>query len=162
MAAISASVPKSNDTVRDHRLSGFVTISGDRHSFWAGYAAPKLPPAAFNPVGLSFITGSISAPGLAEAAEYYKDFPLLPLFVRKMPGAAPSCARPLPTAVRCVTAYRIGPGSGSPAPRQSWSSGCLKGMRSCQFDLAQSVTYGRERDALLPMRCIATSDCQVT
>jgi alkaline phosphatase D len=77
------------DTVRDHKLSGFVTISGDRHSFWAGYAAPKLPPAGFDPVGLSFITGSISAPGLAEAAEYYKDFPLLPLFVRKTPGAAP-------------------------------------------------------------------------
>ena len=77
------------DTVRDHKLSGFVTISGDRHSFWAGYAAPKLPPAGFDPVGLSFITGSISAPGLAEAAEYMKDFPLLPLFVRKAPGAAP-------------------------------------------------------------------------
>jgi alkaline phosphatase D len=77
------------DTVRDHKVSGFVIVSGDRHSFWAGYAAPKLPPAGFDPVGLSFITGSISAPGMAEAAEYYKDFPLLPLFVRKMPGAAP-------------------------------------------------------------------------
>ena len=77
------------DTVRDHKVSGFVTISGDRHSFWAGYAAPKLPPAGFDPVGLSFITGSISAPGLAEAAEYWKDTPLLPLFVRKAPGAAP-------------------------------------------------------------------------
>ena len=58
-------------------------------AFWAGYAAPKLPPAGFDPVGLSFITGSISAPGLAEAAEYMKDSPLLPLFVRKAPGAAP-------------------------------------------------------------------------
>jgi len=78
------------DTVRDHKLSGFVTISGDRHSFWAGYASGKLPPAGFNPVGLSFIVGSISAPGGAEAAEYYKDdFPFLPLFVRKTPGAAP-------------------------------------------------------------------------
>jgi alkaline phosphatase D len=78
------------DTVRDHKVPGFVVISGDRHSFWAGYAAPKLPPAGYDPVGLSFITGSISAPGLAEAAEYYKpDFPFLPLFVRKTPGAAP-------------------------------------------------------------------------
>ena len=78
------------DTVREKNLSGFVTISGDRHSFWAGYAAARLPPAKFNPVGLSFITGSISAPGLAESAEYYKsDFPFLPLFVRKSPGAAP-------------------------------------------------------------------------
>jgi alkaline phosphatase D len=77
------------DTVRDNKVAGFVTISGDRHSFWAGYASSKLPPAGFDPVGLSFITGSISAPGLAEAAEYYKDMPLLPLFVRKAPGATP-------------------------------------------------------------------------
>lgn len=75
--------------IRDKKVSGFVTVSGDRHSFWAGYAAPALPPAEFSPVGLSFITGSISAPGLGEAAEYYKDFPLRPLFVRKPEGAAP-------------------------------------------------------------------------
>ncbi len=76
-------------TVRDHNVPGFVIISGDRHSFWAGYAASKLPPAGFDPVGLAFITGSISAPGLAEAAEYMKESPLLPLFVRKAAGAAP-------------------------------------------------------------------------
>jgi alkaline phosphatase D len=77
------------DTVRDHKVSGFVTVSGDRHSFWAGYAAPALPPAGFAPVGLSFITGSISAPGLGEAAEYFKDSPVLPLYVRKTTAAAP-------------------------------------------------------------------------
>jgi alkaline phosphatase D len=77
------------DTVRDHKVPGFVIVSGDRHSFWAGYAAPKLPPIGFDPVGLAFITGSISAPGMAEATEYYKDFPLLPLFVHKTPGAPP-------------------------------------------------------------------------
>lgn len=77
------------DMVRDRKVSGFVTVSGDRHSFWAGYAAPALPPVGFAPVGLSFITGSISAPGLGEAAEYWKDSPLLPLFVRKPAGSAP-------------------------------------------------------------------------
>ncbi|MFD1612989.1 alkaline phosphatase D family protein [Sphingomonas tabacisoli] len=77
------------DTVRDHKIPGFVTVSGDRHSFWAGYAAPRLPPDGFHPVGLSFITGSISAPGLGEAAEYMKPSPMLPLFVRKTAGAAP-------------------------------------------------------------------------
>ncbi|VVS98091.1 Phosphodiesterase [Sphingomonas sp. EC-HK361] len=77
------------DLVRDHKVSGFVTVSGDRHSFWAGYAAPALPPEGFAPVGISFITGSISAPGLGEAAEYRKASPLLPLFVRKTAGAAP-------------------------------------------------------------------------
>ena len=51
--------------------------------------SPTLPPAGFDPVGISFIVGSISAPGLGEAAEYMKESPLLPLFVRKTPGAAP-------------------------------------------------------------------------
>ncbi len=75
--------------IRDQKIPGFVTVSGDRHSFWAGYAAPALPPAGFNPVGLSFITGSVSAPGTGEAMEFAKESPTLPLFVRKTPGAAP-------------------------------------------------------------------------
>jgi len=76
------------DHVRDRRVSGFVTVSGDRHSFWAGYAAPRLPPAGFDPVGLSFITGSISAPGMAESLEYdSKTDPLRGLMMRDVPGA---------------------------------------------------------------------------
>jgi len=77
------------DLVRDKEVSGFVTVSGDRHSFWAGYAAPALPPAKFAPVGLSFITGSISAPGMGEAVEFSKPSPTQPLFVRKPEGGAP-------------------------------------------------------------------------
>lgn len=75
--------------VRDKKLSGFVTVSGDRHSFWAGYAAPALPPADFKPVGLSFITGSVSAPGLGEASEFFKESPTRPLYVRKVEGSPP-------------------------------------------------------------------------
>jgi alkaline phosphatase D len=78
------------DLVRDRKVSGLVTVSGDRHSFWAGYAAPRLPPAGFEPVGLSFITGSISAPGMGEAVEFMReDNPVRPLFVRKPEGGAP-------------------------------------------------------------------------
>jgi alkaline phosphatase D len=74
------------DLVRDAGVTGFVTVSGDRHSFWAGYAAKDLPPAKFEPVGITFITGSISAPGLAEAVEHgLKDSPLRPLFVADRP-----------------------------------------------------------------------------
>ena len=69
------------DLVRDSGVDGFVTVSGDRHSFWAGYAAKALPPKKFDPVGITFITGSISAPGLAEALEHRKKGdPLLPLY----------------------------------------------------------------------------------
>lgn len=95
------------DLVRDRKISGFVTVSGDRHSFWAGYAAPKLPPAGFDPVGLSFITGSISSPGMGEAVEFYKDFPLLGLFVRKTDGAPPehTCNLTIKRGVRAALEY---------------------------------------------------------
>src|SRR5262249_2568380 len=33
------------DLVRDSKITGFAIVSGDRHSFWAGYAASRLPPA---------------------------------------------------------------------------------------------------------------------
>jgi alkaline phosphatase D len=67
--------------IRDQQIDGFVTVSGDRHSFWAGYAAPTLPPERFEPVGVAFITGSISAPGLAESLEHgLKGHPLRDIF----------------------------------------------------------------------------------
>jgi alkaline phosphatase D len=69
-------------------VSGFVTVCGDRHSFWAGLAAPSLPPAPFEPVGVAFITGSVSAPGLVEAFEHRfpADHPLRPLYVADVAG----------------------------------------------------------------------------
>lgn len=75
------------DFVRDHKITGFAAVSGDRHSFWAGRAAKALPPERFEPVGVAFITGSISAPGMAEALQYNmkKDDPLRPLFLVDRP-----------------------------------------------------------------------------
>ena len=66
------------DFVRDHGITGFATVAGDRHSFWAGLAAKALPPKAFEPVGIAFVTGSISAPGVIESFEhgFPKDHPL--------------------------------------------------------------------------------------
>jgi alkaline phosphatase D len=76
------------DAVRNAGVTGFVTVSGDRHSFWAGLAAKALPPAAFEPVGAAFITGSLSAPGLVEAFEHRfpKDHPLRALYVTEVAG----------------------------------------------------------------------------
>lgn len=76
------------DFIRDQRIEGFVTVSGDRHSFWAGYSAKALPPKAFEPVGVAFICGSISSPGMGEAIESNKalqEHPLGPLFVAAKP-----------------------------------------------------------------------------
>jgi alkaline phosphatase D len=78
------------DTVRDAGITGFAIVSGDRHSFWAGYAAKALPPSAFEPVGVTFVGGSISSPGMAEANEHNlkPDNPLRPLYVAN-PGGGP-------------------------------------------------------------------------
>lgn len=78
------------DFVRDARISGFAIVSGDRHSFWAGYAAAKLPPGKFEPVGLSFVGASIASPGAMEAHEHRlsKDHPLRPLFLADRPDGA--------------------------------------------------------------------------
>ena len=83
------------DFVGQHGITGFATVSGDRHSFWAGLAAKSLPPQPFSPVGVAFVTGSISAPGLVEAFEHSfpKDHPLRALYL----GQAPADQKPQPT-----------------------------------------------------------------
>jgi alkaline phosphatase D len=73
--------------VRDAKVTGFAIVSGDRHSFWAGYASTDLPPGKFEPVGLSFVGGSLVSPGTMEAYEHRlpKDAPLRPLFLADRP-----------------------------------------------------------------------------
>ena len=76
------------DAIRDAGITGFATVAGDRHSFWAGLASKGLPPQKLEPVGIAFITGSISAPGIVEALEHRlaKDHPLRALFLADRPG----------------------------------------------------------------------------
>jgi alkaline phosphatase D len=78
--------------VRDAKITGFAIVSGDRHSFWAGYAAADLPPGKFEPIGLSFVGASLVSPGAMESYEHRlpKDAPLRPLFLAdKGEGAKP-------------------------------------------------------------------------
>jgi len=82
------------DTVRDAGITGFAIVSGDRHSFWAGYAAKALPPAAFEPVGVSFVGGSLISPGMAEANEYNQkkeNNPTRPLYIAEDRDGKPQC-----------------------------------------------------------------------
>src|SRR6185295_2631086 len=78
------------DLVHDAKITGFAIVSGDRHSFWAGYAAAELPPRKFEPVGLSFVGGSLASPGTMEALEHglRKDHPLRALFLADQPDGA--------------------------------------------------------------------------
>jgi len=80
------------DHVRDAKITGFAIVSGDRHSFWAGYASAELPPGKFDPIGLSFVGASLTSPGAMEALEHSlpKDAPLRPLFLAdRESGAKP-------------------------------------------------------------------------
>jgi alkaline phosphatase D len=80
--------------VARHKITGFATVAGDRHSFWAGLAAADLPPLTFKPVGVAFITGSISAPGIVESLEHKfpKQHPLRPLFLADRDGGKQEAA----------------------------------------------------------------------
>jgi alkaline phosphatase D len=75
------------DLVREAKITGFAIVSGDRHSFWAGYAAADLPPRKFEPVGLSFVGASLASPGTMEAYEHRlpKDLPIRALFLADRP-----------------------------------------------------------------------------
>jgi alkaline phosphatase D len=86
----TASAPRGEiyNVVRVEGITGFVTVSGDRHAFWAGLSVKSLPPLPFDPVGAAFITGSVSAPGIVEAYEHRfpKDHPLRALYVADVAG----------------------------------------------------------------------------
>lgn len=83
------------DFVSQRGITGFVTIAGDRHAFWAGLAAKSISPHPFSPVGPVFVTGSISAPTFVEAHEHGipKKHPLRALYV----GQGPEDQNPQPT-----------------------------------------------------------------
>jgi alkaline phosphatase D len=80
------------DAVRAAGITGLAIVAGDRHAFWAGLPSKALPPKPFDPVGIEFVVGSISAPGLLESAEYKlpKDVPLRGMYlVDKAGGGKP-------------------------------------------------------------------------
>jgi alkaline phosphatase D len=83
------------DMVRDAGITGFAIVAGDRHAFWAGLPSKSLPPKPFEPVGVEFVTGSISSPGLIESAEHRlkQDVPLRGMYLADRPGAS----KPEPT-----------------------------------------------------------------
>lgn len=78
------------DFVRAEKITGFASLAGDRHAFFAGVLSKSLPPLAFNPIGVEFVTGSISAPTVFEAFEYKypKDSPVRSFFVYQPDASA--------------------------------------------------------------------------
>jgi alkaline phosphatase D len=65
------------DFIRDQKITGFCVVAGDRHAFYAGLASKALPPKKYEPLGVEFITGSISQQTGFEVMEVTmpKDYP---------------------------------------------------------------------------------------
>jgi alkaline phosphatase D len=75
------------DALKQDGITGLAIVAGDKHSFWAGTFSKHLPPRPFEPVAVEFITGSISARGLAEAIEgMARTQPLRALYVHDGPA----------------------------------------------------------------------------
>jgi alkaline phosphatase D len=73
--------------VREQKITGLAIVAGDRHAFWAGLVSESLPPKNFDPVGVEFVTGSISAQGTFEVVSVTmkKEEPLRALWLHDRP-----------------------------------------------------------------------------
>lgn len=81
------------DMVRDEGITGFTVVAGDKHAFWAGYPSKTLPPKAFEPVGVEFVTGSISSQTFAEVQTLAaKNRPMRPFYLHDWPDGSTECA----------------------------------------------------------------------
>ena len=71
------------DLLQGEGITGLAIVAGDKHSFWAGRFSKNLPPDAFEPVAVEFVTGSISAQTLGEvmALTLPRDRPHRPLII---------------------------------------------------------------------------------
>lgn len=80
--------------VRDEGITGLVNCVGDKHSFWAGYTCETLPPRAFEPAGVEFVTGAITAQnaGEVQALTFPRDNRLAPFYVQDRPDGTTRCS----------------------------------------------------------------------
>jgi len=113
------------ELIREEKITGFVTVSGDRHAFWAGLSAASLPPHSFEPIGIAFVTGSISTPGTVEIVEQSlpQQHPLRPLY--------------------------LGGGSANSKPEPMMNMLMLHGVRSC-LEYRQTRDIHRARSLTNP------------
>jgi len=79
---------------REEGITGLAICVGDKHSFWAGYACETLPPRAFEPAGVEFVTGAITAQnaGEVQALTFPRDNRLRPFYVHDRPDGSTQCA----------------------------------------------------------------------
>ncbi len=118
------------DFISDHAITGFVTVAGDRHAFWAGLAAKSLPPS------LSSLLASPSLPARSP-----------PRHLRK---ASSTICRKIIRCGRC-TCWMV-PQARSPSPRSicSCSTACARAS-----NISAPETSRRRARAEIPI-CLRT------
>ncbi|MBA3050217.1 alkaline phosphatase D family protein [Brevundimonas sp.] len=82
------------DMIREEGITGFTVVAGDKHAFWAGYPSKTLPPRAFDPVGVEFVTGSISSQTFAEVQQLGmpRNHPMRPFYIHDRPDGSSESA----------------------------------------------------------------------
>ena len=87
-ARLSSSAARSTTSSATRRSPASRIVSGDRHSFWAGYAAAKLPPGKFEPVGSELrrrLAGQPGRDGRPTSTASRRTGPLRPLYLADRP-----------------------------------------------------------------------------
>ncbi len=75
-------------------VDNFVALTGDLHTFLAGYLRPTFDESLSSPVGIELMVGSISSANLAEGIESAVDLPSCPLPAQEF-GVPPNALEPL-------------------------------------------------------------------
>jgi len=82
------------NTVHSARVKNFVAITGDLHTFLAGYLKRDFDNPFQSPVGIELMVGSISSANLAEEIESAVDLPSAPIPAKQM-GIPPNLLDPV-------------------------------------------------------------------
>ncbi len=115
--------------IRNAGITGFAIVAGDRHAFWAGLPSSLIAAEAFEPVGVEFVVGSVSSPGVIEAAEHRlpKDTPLRGMYLAQRSGAS----KPEPT-INMLVRHGVRVGAGIRALRRISTKPARFQIRICR------------------------------
>jgi alkaline phosphatase D len=82
------------NAIQNARVQNFVALTGDLHTFLAGYLKPDFDDIFAPPMGVELMVGSISSANLAEDIESAVDLPSCPLPAKQF-GVPPNALEPL-------------------------------------------------------------------
>jgi alkaline phosphatase D len=82
------------NTIKTAGVNNFVALTGDLHTFLAGYLKPTFDDLFASPMGVEFMVGSVTSANLAEGIESAVDLPSCPLPAKQF-RVPPNALEPL-------------------------------------------------------------------